>query len=61
MTGSPSPATTIAAHSVGFVQSGGNTFVYVNTSNAAETLSTSTDMKIELQGNVNLTATNFVL
>ena len=51
-------ATTIAADSVGWQTSGGNTLVYANTSNRTEAL-TATNMKIELQGNIALTSANF--
>ena len=48
----------LAAHSVGWQASGGNTFVYVNTSGSSEALA-STDMKIELLGTPVLTSANF--
>ena len=54
-----STATSIAAHSIGWQTSGGDTFVYVNTGSRSETL-TSADMKIELSGTVALTAHDFV-
>ena len=52
------------AHSFGFIQSGGNTIVLVNTSNTAETVSAAdthaANMKIVLVGiNLGLTATDF--
>ena len=54
-------ATTLAAHTVGWLQSGGNTFVYVNNSGSSETLASNIDMKIQLSGAVSLTSSNFVL
>ena len=51
--------TTLSAASVGWQVSQGNTLVYVNTSSAVETLS-ATNMKIELQGSVSLTAGNIL-
>ena len=50
---------TIAAHSVDWQQSAGNTFVYVNTSGSSESL-TNADMKVELLGSVSLTNSNVV-
>ncbi|GAC1356434.1 MAG: hypothetical protein NVSMB42_15210 [Herpetosiphon sp.] len=50
--------TSIAAHSVGWQSSNGNTFVYANVSNSAEGLSTS-NMKVELQGSISLAPNNF--
>jgi hypothetical protein len=50
---------TLAAHSVGWQTSGGNTFVYVNASAGAETL-TATDMKIGLAGNMTLSSGNLL-
>ncbi len=47
----------LSAHSVGWQVSGGNTFVYVNTSSSRESL-TATDMKIELQGTISLSGSN---
>jgi hypothetical protein len=52
-------ATTIAANSIGWQDSGGNTYVYANTTGRTEALG-ATDMKIELQGNIPLTSGNFV-
>lgn len=49
--------TTLAADSVGWQTSGGNTFVYVNTSGTSESL-TSTNMKIELAGSLRLTSSD---
>jgi Ca2+-binding RTX toxin-like protein len=49
--GRGSSGNTLAAHSVGWQTSGGNTFVYVNTSGGKESIS-ATDMKIELAGGV---------
>jgi hypothetical protein len=54
-----SNGTTIAADSIGSQASGGNTLVYVNSSGASEKL-TATNMKIELQGSIALTTSNFV-
>jgi hypothetical protein len=48
----------LAAHSVAWQVSGGNTYIYINTSNSGERLYAA-DMKIELAGNVSLTAANF--
>ncbi|WP_349631771.1 hypothetical protein [Bradyrhizobium liaoningense] len=49
------------AHSVAWIESGGNTIVYANTSNAAETQGNA-DMMIVLAGtNLGLTASNFLL
>ena len=48
-------ATSLGGHQVGWQQSGGNTFLYVNTAHKTESLG-STDMKIELAGTVSLTA-----
>jgi hypothetical protein len=50
---------TLPAHSVGWQQSGGNMFVYVNTSGNSESLAGS-DMKIELSGSVSLSSGNIV-
>ncbi len=50
-------ASTLAANSLGWQVSGGNTFVYVNTSGAPENLS-ATDMKIQLNGQVALNTGN---
>ena len=49
----------IAAHSVGWQTSGGNTFVYVNTSGAKESI-TASNMKIELMGSPSLGSGNFL-
>jgi hypothetical protein len=51
-------ATTIAADSVGWQASGGNTYVYANDSNQPVPLG-ATDVKIELEGNIVLTRANF--
>ena len=51
--------TSIAAHSVGWQISGGNTYVYANTGSGIESL-TSTNMKIELLGSVGLSSSNIV-
>jgi hypothetical protein len=52
-------ANVIAAHSVGWQTSGGNTFVYVNTSGAQEGIGAS-NMEIELVGSLSLGSGNFV-
>ena len=44
-------AKTMASDTIGWQQSGGNIFLYVNTSNKIESL-TSADMKIELLGEI---------
>ena len=49
----------VAADSIGWQNSGGNTFVYVNTSTGTESTS-ATNMKIELQGGVSLSSGNFL-
>ena len=51
---------TLGAGSVGWQASGGDTFVYVNTSGGSEAL-TGTDMKMELLGSVKLGSSNFAL
>lgn len=48
----------LGTDSFGWQTSGGNTFVYINTSSATEALS-STNMKIELVGSVSLGTANF--
>ena len=48
---------TLAADSVGWQTSGGNTYIYVNTSSASERL-TAANMKIELAGSVRLTSSD---
>jgi hypothetical protein len=57
--GKSANADVIAAHSVGWQTSGGNTFVYVNTSGAKESI-TASNMKIELAGNLSPTSSNFL-
>ncbi len=52
-------SSTLAAASIGVQQTGGNTFVYVNTSAQTEALSAA-NMTMELQGNIALTAANIV-
>jgi hypothetical protein len=52
-------ATSLAADSVGWQVTSGNTFAYVNTSAGTESL-TGTNMKIELRGSVALTSSNFL-
>ena len=49
----------LPAHSIGWQVSGGNTFVYVNTSSSREAVG-SANMKIELQGNIALSSGNFL-
>jgi hypothetical protein len=49
----------LPAHSVGWQSSGGNTFVYGNTSGSAESVA-GADIKIELQGSVSLVSGNFL-
>ena len=49
----------IAGHTAGFVVSGGDTLLYVNTSSAVELL-TAADMKIRVQGVAGLTSANIV-
>jgi hypothetical protein len=51
--------TTLPAHSIGWKQSGGNTFVYVNTTNSTESLG-SANMEVQLNANVSLTAANLM-
>ena len=51
-------ATTIAADSIGWQESGGNTYIYANTGNYPRILG-ATNVKIELQGNIALTGANF--
>jgi hypothetical protein len=57
--GKKSVQPTVAAHSVGWQQSAGNTFVYVNTSGSSESL-TSANMKVELMGSVSLGSSNIM-
>jgi len=53
--------TNVAAHSIGWIESGGNTIVYANTSVAAETQAHA-DMMIILTGvNLGLTTSDFHL
>ena len=47
----------LAAHSIGYQVSGGNTYLYVNTGSTSEAL-TATNMKIELVGSVALASSN---
>lgn len=49
----------LAADSIGWKSSGGNTFVYVNTSGGTQSLG-ATDMRIELLGSISLGSGNFV-
>ena len=51
-------ATQVAADSIEWQVSGGNTYVYANTTSKAEAFASAT-MKIELQGTVALTTANF--
>ena len=50
---------TVASNSIAWQQSGGNTFVYVNNTGSNETTSTA-NMKIQLNGSLTLTASDFV-
>ncbi len=52
-------STSLAAHSIGWQVSGGNTYLYVNTSSVSEKL-TATDMKIELAGKIALTSSDII-
>ncbi len=52
-------STTIPARSIGWQQSGGNTFVYVNTTAATEALG-SANMEIELNGTIPIVASNLL-
>ena len=52
-------SSTVAARSIGWKQSGGNTFVYVNTSAASESLSAA-NMEIQLNGKISLIASDFL-
>ena len=52
-------ATSLAGNSIGWQSSGGNTFIYANTSGNSQALGTAA-MRIELQGTVPLTLANFV-
>ena len=54
-----SAAPTLPAHSIGWQQSAGNTYVYVNTSGSSESL-TSPNMKVELLGSVSLASGNIL-
>jgi Ca2+-binding RTX toxin-like protein len=49
----------LAAESVAWQVSGGNTFVYVNTGTGAESLS-GADMRIQLRGGISLTSSNIL-
>jgi serralysin len=49
--------TSVPARSIGWQQSGGNTFVYVNTSTATEALSAA-NMELKLNGTIPLVASN---
>ena len=49
----------LAAHSIGYQVSGGNTYIYVNTSGSSEAL-TGTNMKIELIGSITLASANIL-
>lgn len=54
--------TTIGAHSIGWLSSGGNTLVYVNpTDNKSQSLSDPATMKIILTGTIGLTSSDFIL
>ena len=52
-------STSIAADSVGWQTSHGNTYVYVNTTGSSESL-TAANMKIDLVGSISLTSGNIV-
>ena len=52
-------ATSIAGGAIGWQTSGGNMFIYANTSGNSQAL-TAAAMKIELLGTVGLTGNNFV-
>ena len=54
-----SSSKSIAAGSVGWQTSGGNTYIYANTSSASEAL-TAVNMKIGLQGSVSLSSSNIL-
>jgi hypothetical protein len=49
----------LAAESIGWQSSSGNTYIYVNTSAGSESIS-GTNMKIDLAGSVSLSSSNFV-
>jgi Peptidase M10 serralysin C terminal len=49
----------LGGHSVGWQESGGNTFVYANTGQSSQNLA-STSMKIELQGSIALASSNIL-
>ncbi len=57
--GKGSTVNSLAAHSVGWQTSGGNTFIYVNTSGAKESI-TAANMKIELAGSISLSSNNIL-
>jgi serralysin len=57
--GELNPKGKLNAHSVGWETSGGNTFIYANTSSSNGTAG-STDMKIELLGKITLSAGNIL-
>ena len=52
-------ANMLGAHSIGYQQGGGNTYVYVNTSGTSQNISAA-NMKIDLAGSVALTSANFL-
>jgi hypothetical protein len=52
--------TSLAADSIGFDTSGSDTYIYANTSDVTEALNAS-NMRMELLGNMKLTAANFVV
>ena len=57
--GGPFSGSKLAGHSIGYQVSGGNTYIYVNTSGSSEALS-ATNMKIELIGSITLTSANIL-
>ena len=61
VTGTVAP-TTLDAHTIDIVTSGGNTTIYANAGGATETVSTGADiMQIQLTGVTNVTSSDFVL
>lgn len=52
-------AHTLAAHSIGWMQSGGNTYVFVNASSGGQSVG-ATSMEIDLRGGTSLSAGNFL-
>ena len=60
LAGSLGTSKSIAANSIGYQSSGGNTYVYVNTSANSESL-TAANMKVEIVGSHSLTSSNTIL